>query len=179
MKSFLSIAAALFLAGVVAGCGGGGSPTTHTDSGVKDRPDMMKVVPHPDSGTVDGGDASNINTCGANGPALGLGDTCHCDAECGSNHCVEGVCCNSACTSGCQTCTAPDSPGTCLARAAKSAPRKASDCVPDSPASCGLNGFCDGAGACQNFLGNTCVGGTCNGDSVLGAFACDGAGACK
>ncbi len=140
---------------------------------------MMKVMPHPDGGILDGGDASVINTCGANGPALGLGDACQCDAECGSNHCVDGVCCNSACTSGCQTCTAPSSPGTCLARPAKSAPRKASDCVADSPSTCGMNGLCDGAGSCQNYLGNTCVGGTCSGDSVLGAFACDGAGVCK
>ena len=140
---------------------------------------MMKVMPHPDGGTPDGGDASTINTCGANGPALGLGDSCQCDAECGSSHCVEGVCCNSACTSGCQTCTATSSPGTCLARPAKSVPRKPSDCVADSPSSCGMNGFCDGAGACQNYLGNTCVDGTCSGDSVAGAFACDGAGVCK
>ena len=178
MKSFLSIAAALFLAGALAGCGGGGSPAPHTDGGAKDRPDMMKVIPHPDGGPIDAVGDAIVNTCGANGPTLDLGDACGCDAECGSNHCVEGVCCNSACTSGCQTCTGTK-PGTCVGRAAKSPPRKPSDCPIDSPASCGMNGLCDGAGACQNYLGNTCVGGTCNGDSVLGAFACDGAGVCK
>src|SRR6185369_5682979 len=130
-------------------------------------------------GRTDAGDASTVVTCGANGAALGLGDTCRCDAECGSSHCVEGVCCNSSCSAGCQTCTAASAPGTCLARAAKSAPRKASDCPIDSPATCGMDGTCDGAGACRHYLGNTCVGGMCKGDSVVGAFACDGTGVCK
>ena len=72
---------------------------------------MMKVMPHPDGGRIDGGDASTVITCGANGPALALGDACSCDAECGSTHCVEGVCCNSSCSGGCQTCTAPERAG--------------------------------------------------------------------
>src|SRR3954468_3232200 len=182
MKSYLSIAARLslfLLAGALTACGSSGGPAPHVDSGAKDRPDMMMVMPHPDGGHIDGGDASTVITCGANGPALSLGDTCSCDAECGSSHCIEGVCCNSDCSSGCQTCKAPGSPGICLARAAKSAPRKPTDCPVDSPVSCGMDGTCDGAGKCKYYLGNTCVGGTCSGDSVVGAFACDGTGACK
>ena len=55
---------------------GGGGPAPHIDGGTKDRPDMMTVMPHPDGGrTTDGGDASTVITCGANGPTLSLGDS--------------------------------------------------------------------------------------------------------
>src|SRR3954465_10572187 len=155
MKSYLTSAATLsffLLAGALTGCGGGGGgPAPPMDGGAKDRPDMMTVMPHPDGGRIDAGDASTVITCGANGPALSLGDTCSCDAECGSSHCVEGVCCNSACSGGCQTCTAASAPGTCLARATKSAPRKAADCPVDSPVTCGMDGTCDGAGQCKYY----------------------------
>ena len=71
----------------------------------------------------------------------------------------------------------PTRGGTCLQRPAGSTPRKTSDCTADSPATCGLDGYCDGAGACRNYGPTiTCQGGTCNGDSVVGAFACDGDG---
>src|ERR1700733_9431127 len=70
MKSFLSIVAVTFLAGALAGCGGGhGGPPPHKDAG-PDGPDMMKIVPHHDGGVVDGGDGSTGPVCGANGPAL-------------------------------------------------------------------------------------------------------------
>ena len=151
----------------------------HKDGG-PDGPDMMKIVPHHDGGVVDGGDGSIGPTCGVNGPALGLNDACHCDAECGSNHCVEGVCCNSACTGGCQTCTAPDAGGTCLARAFGGPPRQPSECPIDSAMTCGMDGVCDGAGACRKYvLGTICMSGTCKGDSVVGAYVCDGNGDCK
>ena len=141
---------------------------------------MVTVTPHPDGGVVvDGGDASTINPCGANGPTMALGDACSCDAECGSSHCVEGVCCNTACTGGCQTCKAASAPGTCLGRAAKSRHARPPIVRWTPPPAAGWMGLCDGAGACRYYLGNTCVGGTCSGDSVLGAFACDGTGVCK
>ena len=176
MKSFLNIAAAVFLAGVLVGCGGhSGGPTTKKDGGPSDRRSDMGMSTHVDGG-VDGGDAT---TCGVTGPKQDKGATCACDGECSSGHCVDGLCCDTACTNGCETCSTPDAGGTCLRRTAGSPPRNASDCNASDPSTCGYNGLCDGAGACQLFFGNTCAKGTCNGNVVEGASACDGTGVCR
>jgi hypothetical protein len=107
-----------------------------------------------------------------------LGQICATNSQCASKQCVEGVCCNSSCTSGCQTCTVTGALGTCLARPVGANPRDPADCPLDAPSTCGLDGTCDGSGACRNYLGNTCVSGTCNGDTAVGAYACDGTGRC-
>ncbi|HEX3905469.1 MAG TPA: hypothetical protein VH853_21780 [Polyangia bacterium] len=177
MKSFLSTAAVLFLAGVLVGCGGHSSTTPKKDAGMGDRRADMGMSPHGDGGP-DGGDAGP-STCGLTGPKQANGAACACDGECTNGHCVEGVCCDSACTDGCETCTAPDAGGTCLRRTAGSAPRNASDCKATDATKCGYNGLCDGAGACQYFFGNTCAKGNCNGNVVEGASACDGTGVCR
>ena len=107
-----------------------------------------------------------------------LGQICARNSECASNQCVEGVCCNSDCSSGCQTCTAEGAVGTCLAVPAGASPRHPADCPVDLPTTCGLDGTCDGSGACRQYFGTTCVAGTCNGNSVTGTFTCDGTGRC-
>ena len=189
MKSSLTIATALLLAGVLAGCGS--SPMSHPDGGAghggqggqggkggKGGAAGTTVI--HDGGPVDGGDGPPTSTCGMNGATQGQGETCGCDNECKTGHCVEGVCCETACTSGCQTCTAPDAGGLCVQRPAGATPRKPSDCTKDSQVTCGQDGFCDGAGKCRDYGATvTCQGGTCNGDSVVGAYACDGQGSCK
>jgi hypothetical protein len=188
MKSSLNIATALLVAGFLVGCGGGGGTKPMPDGGAGHAGSKVDgggggkggSTVHPDAGLPDGGDAGGTSTCGMNGATQEQGETCGCDAECKSTHCVEGVCCDTACTNGCQTCTAPDAGGTCLLRTAGSKPRKPADCTADSPTSCGLDGTCDGAGACRNWGPTvTCQGGTCNGNSVVGAYACDGLGSCK
>jgi hypothetical protein len=126
-----------------------------------------------------GGPDQAVSTCGVTGPQIAVGNSCECDAECVSGHCVEGVCCATACSGGCATCSAAGSAGTCVMRPAGAPPRTAAACPMDSPVSCGLDGSCDGAGACRKYLGNTCMNGTCSGDAVIGAFACDGNGQCK
>ncbi|MFL5304164.1 MAG: hypothetical protein ACJ8F1_03075 [Polyangia bacterium] len=126
-----------------------------------------------------GGPDQAISTCGVTGPKIAIGNACGCDAECDSNHCVDGVCCATSCSGGCATCAASGSVGTCVMRVAGAPPRAAADCPADSPVSCGLDGLCDGAGGCRRYLGNTCIKGTCSGDTVVGAFACDGNGQCK
>jgi hypothetical protein len=185
MKSSLSIATALLVATFLVGCGSSGGPKPAPDGGGghgghKSDAGTGGTTMHPDGGPTDAGDAGAINTCGMNGATQEQGQTCGCDSECKSKHCVEGVCCDTACTNGCQTCTAPDAGGTCLQRTAGTKPRKPSDCTADSPVSCGLDGFCDGAGACRNYGPTvTCQGGTCQNNSVVGAYACDGMGSCK
>ena len=56
----------------------------------------------------------------------------------------------------------------------------AAGCVAESPATCGLDGKCDGAGACRRHIpGTPCGGGACMDAAVVGSRACDGAGSCK
>ncbi len=43
-----------------------------------------------------------------------------------------------------------------------------------------LDGKCDGAGGCRKYPVNTmCKPGMCDGDAVVGSYACDGNGQCK
>ena len=50
--------------------------------------------------------------CTAGGTAAGmLGETCGCDRDCQSGFCVDGVCCNTACTGTCMACNVQGSPG--------------------------------------------------------------------
>ena len=109
-----------------------------------------------------------------------LGASCTGGTACASGHCVEGICCDSACAGGCQTCSAPGALGTCLARIAASLPRQAADCPPSAPATCGLDGTCDGAGACRFYLlGSTCLSGLCANGAVTEGGVCDGQGSCR
>jgi hypothetical protein len=108
------------------------------------------------------------------------GQTCGCAADCQSGFCVDGVCCNSACAEVCKTCIAPNAPGTCSFVAVGSLPRVASDCPMADAVTCGLDGTCNGAGACRNHVaGTVCRAGTCDGAAVGGGNVCDGAGRCK
>jgi hypothetical protein len=107
-----------------------------------------------------------------------LGALCGADSECASDHCVESVCCESSCGSGCQTCSAAVALGRCVARPVGARPRDPANCPTDAPDTCGLDGTCDGSGACRYYIGSTCVPGTCAGNTVFGAFSCDGTGRC-
>jgi hypothetical protein len=109
----------------------------------------------------------------------GLGQACGANSDCFSGFCVEGGCCESACDSGCETCSANQGKGTCLMRAAGSPPRASSDCPAGPPGMCGFDGLCDGTGGCQMYFGTVCAQGSCDGDSVVGAHLCDGAGVCR
>ncbi|HMY17251.1 MAG TPA: VCBS repeat-containing protein, partial [Polyangium sp.] len=46
------------------------------------------------------------------------GTSCSSAAECTSGHCIDGVCCNNACTGACNACDVPGSIGTCTANCA-------------------------------------------------------------
>jgi hypothetical protein len=98
-------------------------------------------------------------------PALSNGNACSDDAECASDICVDGVCCNSACGGGdagdCQACSAAEgapSNGTCSTFSSGTVCRA-------SGGSCDVAEVCDGAsGACpQNAwkpAGTVCNAGT-------------------
>jgi hypothetical protein len=110
-----------------------------------------------------------------------LGATCGMGAECASQSCQDGVCCDVAdCSGPCRSCAAAGRLGSCTSFTAGADPR-APGCPTDAPATCGRTGKCDGMGACQRFYpaGTTCGMKTCTGSSELMAPACDGMGACR
>jgi hypothetical protein len=104
------------------------------------------------------------------------GASCGGDAECGTNHCVDGVCCDTGCTGACQACVASKKggvDGVCGNITANTDPD--AECADQGATSCGTNGFCDGAGACAKYAaGTTCRASAGNCDV---AETCPGAGA--
>ena len=105
--------------------------------------------------------------------------SCACGAECASGFCVDGVCCNSACTETCKSCNTVSAPGTCSFVATGDPPRSPEVCPKTAVSTCGLDGTCDGKGDCRAYvLGSVCQAGSCQGASVGGGRVCDGAGSC-
>ena len=168
------LTAALVAMGVLASCSHHNATPPKADGGPDAATDSK---PKTDVGGGDGG--GTVDACTASGTPGILGAACGCNAQCASGFCADGVCCATACTAGCQTCASADSPGTCVKLPAGGNPRKPSDCPAEASSTCGLDGLCDGSGGCRHYLGTTCMGGTCNGDAVVGAYACDGTGQCK
>ena len=102
-------------------------------------------------------------------------------AQCASGYVVDGVCCASPSCGPCQTCDIARAesgvtPGTCNVTRAGTDPRN--DCADQGAPSCGLNGACDGRGACQQYgLGVACGAVTCVDNRATGKI-CNGLGTC-
>ena len=106
------------------------------------------------------------------------GATCQSGGECASTYCVDGVCCEGACTGQCQACAETNKVGTCTT--VSGAPRGTRAACAATQATCG--------GACAGSLPSqcsypasetTCAGASCSGDLALKtASVCNGAGAC-
>jgi MYXO-CTERM domain-containing protein len=124
------------------------------------------------------------------------GSPCGVASACSSGFCTAGLCCDSACTATCTACTAAlkgtGMDGTCGPVAKGQNPGNV--CVDQGPATCGTDGYCDGAGACGRYPDGTvcleptpcivavCAHGTCGGPNKLDGSPCPGgiciAGAC-
>jgi hypothetical protein len=89
---------------------------------------------------------NGAGTCGGSN-----GDTCTTNAACLGGHCVDGACCNTACTTACMACNVPGSMGTCT---------NTPFYQPDG--ACGGTTVCDGNGACKIANGEKCTGGADN-----------------
>jgi hypothetical protein len=136
-----------------------------------------KSGPAPNVGAgVDGG-----ATCSDDGGARkALGQACGCGGDCQSGFCADGVCCNTACADTCKACNTTQAPGTCAFVANGLPPRAAGVCPTADVTTCGLDGLCNGAGACRKYApGTVCKAGACAGASVAGVDVCDGGGRCK
>lgn len=113
--------------------------------------------------------------------ALVRGETCESAFDCDSGFCVEGVCCNTACSDGCSSCQASakasGATGVCGPVKAGIDPKDACEGLPAS--SCGTTGFCDGSGSCAvQPKGTECSAGSCDGALATGAGSCDGKESC-
>ncbi len=100
-------------------------------------------------------------------PKSAEGVKCGGDTDCTKGHCVDGVCCDTACTEQCNACDLTGKLGTCSPVAA--APPHGSR-MPCSGTSCAAASFtratfCNGAGACSKAVVTNCV-----------PFACDAKG---
>lgn len=131
--------------------------------------------------TLDAGltDAPALPCPGATGFGKSPGQTCACAAECASNFCVDGVCCEEACTGACRTCAGPNAAGQCrFASAEQADPR--GQCATQAPVSCGTTGRCDGEGGCSKHPAGTTCGEaeSCMNSLYKGKGRCDGTGVC-
>ncbi|MCA9593079.1 MAG: hypothetical protein KC776_07205 [Myxococcales bacterium] len=135
--------------------------------------------------SVDGGASGASGTGGGSagsGASLPLGALCAANATCQSGHCAAGICCDTACDSPCVACAAAakesgEKDGTCGPAKAGTDPR--GDCDEEAPSTCGNDGKCDGAGACEKHpAGTLCSDTTCSGGVKTLPKLCDGAGQC-
>jgi hypothetical protein len=111
-----------------------------------------------------------------------LGGSCKYDRECDSLHCVDGVCCDTGTCSGCNACTAAmkgsGTDGTCGVIAKSTDPH--AFCKDSGSPTCGLDGMCDGAGACEKYAVTTgcsplgcSVGADCASGFCVDGICCD------
>ncbi|MDI3291378.1 hypothetical protein [Polyangium sp. 15x6] len=124
--------------------------------------------------------AGNVCVAGVCGKLAPNGAACSSDVWCQSGACVDGVCCNTACTGLCEACTAAKkgagADGVCGPIASGTDPEN--ECALEAAGSCGQNGQCNGAGACQlHPQGTSCGASACQGTVVKGQI-CDGMGQC-
>jgi hypothetical protein len=132
------------------------------------------------TGTAD--QCASPNYCDANHTCTAgkkpNGAVCTLDTDCASSLCVDGVCCDSACSGTCRSCKVTGSVGTCTLVPSGMDPR--GSCKGTLPGSDACAGTCDGAGACKfSNLGVACSTAGCAADGYIRlAGACDGAGNC-
>jgi hypothetical protein len=111
------------------------------------------------------GSCSTGQACDATGGCKSKnGQTCSTSAPCASGFCVDGVCCENACTAKCMACNVPGRVGQCSPSPSGSDPNN--DCGSGSDV---CRSSCDGAGACAFPWGASC--GECK--------SCNGAGTCQ
>ncbi|MEP7122452.1 MAG: kelch repeat-containing protein [Byssovorax sp.] len=103
------------------------------------------------------------------------GQPCEVDPQCASDHCVDGVCCATACSGTCVTCALAGAEGTCAPASLGTDPHH--DCGQGGP----CDSVCDPSGACAARVGEACVATSCTADgtqAIEGAACVVVGGAC-
>jgi hypothetical protein len=154
------------------GAGGGGPQTKGACSACIDDADCVAV-------------ANTFCSQGTCTPKKKPGAACSDKLQCASGFCVDGVCCNAACTSACQSCVAKDTgnaDGTCAAVTKNTDP--AAECALKPMSTCGAKGLgCNGDNLnpqCVSWdAGTSCSTPSCkDAENTGGAGTCDGNGSC-
>lgn len=114
-------------------------------------------------------------------PKKANGATCNYNNECTAGHCADGVCCDAACDGTCEACTLAltgKTTGTCKPITIGTDPQN--ECSDNGAGSCGQNGACNGAGACQLYAsGTVCQNASCaTATSRNIPDTCNGTGTC-
>jgi hypothetical protein len=104
------------------------------------------------------------------------GSPCTSNGQCRTTFCVDGVCCDNACSGLCKACNVAGNEGVCgLAPAGNDD----SGCPTTPRDACGTDGTCDGLGSCRKHpAGTKCSDGVCASSSITSSSTCDGEGAC-
>ncbi|MBI3179153.1 MAG: hypothetical protein HYZ27_05795, partial [Deltaproteobacteria bacterium] len=131
-----------------------------------------------------GGECFSDNTCAQ---PLDVGEPCQLDNECLGNACVDGYCCNAACTGTCQRCDTLGQEGTCLSDATlctgNCAQCSSGSCVASVSLCTGNCDQCSGGGTTFNCAANgalctgncdVCTGGGTAFDCAASAGLCGG-----
>jgi len=93
---------------------------------------------------------TGTSACNGKGTCLkGNGQACMAGYDCGSGHCVDGKCCDQACTATCSSCAVKGKEGTCSLLPAGSADSNATK-------PCSGKQACDSSGQCKAAVGQTC-----------------------
>ncbi|MEZ4232705.1 MAG: DNRLRE domain-containing protein [Polyangiaceae bacterium] len=106
-----------------------------------------------------------------------LGSPCSRNAECGSGRCVDGYCCNSACSGQCEACDLGGNEGVCSA--VTGAPHGARTACANDGSGCG--GTCDGTSQTScTYPGNSvvCRAAACSTGIATVEARCTGTGSC-
>jgi hypothetical protein len=112
--------------------------------------------------------------------ALGTSCTDPSGWECDSGVCANGVCCDTVCEGPCRSCAIEGSAGACTAVPAGKPATEATGCMNKDGAICGLDGTCDGAGACRlSVAGKMCSQSSCANAALRPTGTCDGKGTCQ
>jgi hypothetical protein len=146
-------------------------------SGPPDRPlfgldglasDSIPAPPIPDGPTAD----LPVTASGA------LGALCTAAADCQSEICIDGRCCNLPCNGRCQACDVAGAEGKCTPIKAGDDPDN--ECDSEPLATCGRDGSCDGQGACRRYaVGTLCKPGSCANSTQTEASTCTAVGDCE
>jgi hypothetical protein len=107
---------------------------------------------------------------GTCGDTCGSGKQCNVDTDCGSGHCADGVCCNTACTGTCLACSAAKkgggADGVCgsIAFGLQDA---------NATTTCIGNNACDGTNTCKKLDGQACMAGQCLNGNCIDGVCCN------
>ncbi len=160
--------------GGTAGTGSGGSAGQGGDGG-----GIIGGAAGMDAGV--GGSAGAVDAGMDASADAGNGAPCTAASQCPSGFCVDGVCCEAACTGSCSACSnAKTGQADGLCRPIPAGMDPDDECAAQDPSTCGLDGVCNGAGACRKWGANTtCAAESCTGSTDTPARTCNGSGTCQ